>query len=835
MVHQFPFRILGPLVVHGTGGKIRLSGDRQRILLTMLLIDANRIIDIDRLVRAIWDGMPPATARSQLRICVSSLRRQFAAGGVAATIETHKSGYEIRVQESGVDLHLFVSLVSAARAANDTAPSEETVRTFQRALCLWRGPIGAGLESPLLESVALKFHEDRYAALEDRFELELQLGRHRRILGELTHHVGENPFRETLSAQLMIALFRSGRTAEALSLFRRTRRRFSEELGIEPGERLRTIERHILRGEQDGALPLGPQAEGGPRHGPARPARRAAATPAGPPAGPPAHDRIALLEAEIAVLRAAYSQLAERAPERLDFRPFGLPDATAPSPSTEGEGRRVVPRLRGMEGAARPAETAGQSPKRENNGSSGHGRKERSMAEHAHPPGVSPAALDRLVAQLRGEVFAPGDAEFDAELSGFNLIARHRPALVVQAVSAADVQAAVRFAAERELPVGVQATGHGIAAPADGGVLVSTKRMNAVAVDPRTATARVEAGARWHQVIAAAAKHALAPLNGSSHLVGVVGYTLGGGLGPLGRQYGYAADHVIRMQLVTADGVLRDVTAERHGDLFWALRGGKGNFGIVTAMEFGLVPVERLYGGGIYFPGELSGPLLHAWQRWTETVPETMSSSVALLRLPDAPAVPEFLRDRLVAHLRIAFNGRGAEGERLVRPLRAIGPALLDDVGDMPYSAVADIHRDPTEPMPFHERNVVLRELDANAVTRLLALAGDGSGSTDLMVELRHLGGALSRPAAVPNAVAGRDGAFTLSTLSRPGAPDRVLHGMAPWSTGRRYLNFLAGPDTAEAVADCFPPAAYARLAALKATYDPRHLFRLGHTIRRTG
>ncbi|MFE9042721.1 BTAD domain-containing putative transcriptional regulator [Streptomyces sp. NPDC007818] len=240
------FLALGALVVHGAGGEVKLSGNRQRILLTMLLLEGNRVVPVDRLIRAIWGDTPPATARSQIRICVSSLRRQFASGDVAATIETHKTGYRLRTPESAIDLHRFGRLISRARGEAADRPDCELASLYREALALWRGPLGEGLGSPLLDTVALKYHEDYHSALEDCYELELRLGYHRRVLGELTHHVSEHPFRETLIAQLMIALFRSGRTADALALFRDTHRRFRDELGIVPGERLQSIESLIL-------------------------------------------------------------------------------------------------------------------------------------------------------------------------------------------------------------------------------------------------------------------------------------------------------------------------------------------------------------------------------------------------------------------------------------------------------------------------------------------------------------------------------------------------------------------------------------------------------------
>ncbi|POX48608.1 transcriptional regulator [Streptomyces sp. Ru71] len=257
------FQVLGPLVVHGAKGEVKLSGNRQRILLIMLLLESNRVVDVERLIRGIWDDAPPVTARSQIRICVSSLRRQFCAGDVPAVIETHRTGYQLRVSEDDVDLIRFTRTLAQARAEAHRSPGTAAALLYRDALALWRGPLGAGLGSALLDAVSLKYHEDYHSALEDCFELELQLGGHRGILGELTHNVTEHPFRETLVAQLMIALYRSGRTADALALYRDTHRRFREELAIEPGERLQALERFILGGAADrsggsGAFPFCP-------------------------------------------------------------------------------------------------------------------------------------------------------------------------------------------------------------------------------------------------------------------------------------------------------------------------------------------------------------------------------------------------------------------------------------------------------------------------------------------------------------------------------------------------------------------------------------------------
>jgi FAD/FMN-containing dehydrogenase len=439
-----------------------------------------------------------------------------------------------------------------------------------------------------------------------------------------------------------------------------------------------------------------------------------------------------------------------------------------------------------------------------------------------------------------GPVFRPGEDGYDTERAGFNLTVDHHPELIIGATGPDDVVAAVRYASARGLAVAVLTTGHGPALPADGQVLINTRRMSDVQVDPAARTARVGGGVRWHQVLPQTVPHGLAPLNGSSTHVGVVGYTLGGGVGPLGRSYGFAADRVRRVDLVTADGQLRQVTADSEPELFWAVRGGKGNFGVVVGLEFELVPVRRLYGGGLFFPAEASADVLHAYSRWVQTVPEEMSSSVLLIHFPPIPEIPELFRGKYVTNLRLAYTGTAEEGERLVQPLRDIGSQILDTLGELPYTEVETIYNDPTGPSPAFDSNISLHTLDAGAVDAILSLAGPDAGSP-LIIEMRQLGGAYARPPAIPSAVGGRDAAYALfaAGIVQPGQHDAIrqaheqLHEtMRPWATGGTMYNFSGvGDADPERVKLAFTAADYARLAKAKATYDPENMFRINFNI----
>ncbi|MBL7257184.1 FAD-binding oxidoreductase [Paractinoplanes lichenicola] len=445
------------------------------------------------------------------------------------------------------------------------------------------------------------------------------------------------------------------------------------------------------------------------------------------------------------------------------------------------------------------------------------------------------AALDTLRQEVI--VLTPGDDGYAQELSTFNLSVRHEPAVVIGATGPADVQAAVRFAAAHDLPVAVLGTGHGSTTPSAGSVLITTRRMTGLTVDETTRTARVEAGVRWAELIEQAAKAGLGALNGSSPTVSVIGYTLGGGLGPFGRKYGYAADHVRSMDVVTADGELRHVTAQSEPELFWALLGSKGNFGVVVAMEFALFPITIFYGGGLFLPGELAGEALHLFREWVRDVPDEMTASICLLNLPPVEFVPEPLRGRLVTHLRFAHLG--PDGERLVQPFRDLGEPIIDAVTQLPYGAVAAVHNDPVDPMPIVERATMLRELPAEAVDTILRLAGPGSDSPLVMAEIRHLGGALGRPPQVPNAVGNRaDAEFSVFVAAVGGGPQleayeqAVIDALRPWSTGRRYLNFMFAGDTdPETVALAYSDDAFRRLREIKRRHDPANTFRINHNI----
>jgi hypothetical protein len=284
---------------------------------------------------------------------------------------------------------------------------------------------------------------------------------------------------------------------------------------------------------------------------------------------------------------------------------------------------------------------------------------------------------------------------------------------------------------------------------------------------------------------------------------------------------------------VTAAGETTTVTAESDPELFWAVRGGQSSFGIVSAVEFDLVPVPEFFGGALFFVGAAVEEVLHAFSAWAPTLPEEATTSVALLRLPPVEAVPAPLRGVVSLALRFGFLGSAERGEALVSPMRRSATAVLDSVGPMSYAAVDAIHMDPTEPLPAVTRGGLLRSMPPDLVDTLLEVAGPAVDAPLAAVELRLMGGALGRPASVPNAVAGRDGGFSLSVVA-PAPPPLldtahaltagVVDALAPWSTGTSLVNF-AGHGGDEAIRAAWTPEVLDRLRLVKATADPWNVF----------
>jgi FAD/FMN-containing dehydrogenase len=454
------------------------------------------------------------------------------------------------------------------------------------------------------------------------------------------------------------------------------------------------------------------------------------------------------------------------------------------------------------------------------------------------------STLETLRAGLRGTAHAPGEEGYDDASRAWNLAAHQAPALVVVAGGAADVMAAVRFARDAGIGVGVMATGHGVGAPCDGGVLINTSKMKGVRVDPASGTARVEAGALWADVVQEAQPHGLGGLMGSTSHVGVVGYTMGGGFGWLGRKYGFNAASVREADVVTAAGELVRLSAEDNPDLFWGLGGGGGNFGIVTSLKFDLYPVGTLYGGDIFYPMEKAAEVLDAYARWSADLPDEWSTGVAFLNIPPLPALPELLRGRSVIALRGCYCGESpGDGEEMLRPVREeLGEPIMDTFGPMPFAAMDSISMDPVDPMGARQHSEMLRELSPEAIETLVEVAGAGSDSPLILLELRQLGGALTRTADRLSTMGKGDSKFIMNGIGPAFTPEmaegvmaylaRVAEAMRPFQTGDTYVNFMElGGASAQRVKAAYAPEDYERLVALKDRYDPQNLFRFNRNI----
>jgi hypothetical protein len=443
--------------------------------------------------------------------------------------------------------------------------------------------------------------------------------------------------------------------------------------------------------------------------------------------------------------------------------------------------------------------------------------------------------------QIDGHVAVPGDSDWDQARLAWNLAVDQNPVAVALVESAGDVAKTVRFAAENGLKVAGQGTGHGAGPlpPLDGTILLKTERMRGIAVDPEERTARVEAGVLSLELAEAAGAHGLTSLPGSSPDVGVVGYTLGGGLSWLGRQYGFACNSVTGIDLVTAEGEQRSVTAVDDPDLFWALRGGGGGYAVVTALHLALLPIADIYAGIMIFPAELGAGAFRAYRDWAAEAPEEVTSIARLLRPPPVPDVPEPLRGKALITIDAAFTGGREAGEELIAPLRAIGQPIMDNFDQIPAARLCRIHMDPEQPVPGLTAHAPIGELSDEAIDAFVANGpGPETGSTLLLAELRHLGGALARRTESAGALDKLDFPFVMSAVGALMAPDagetvprdlaRIEAAMAPFRADGGYFNFVDSPCGVDAI---LPGETCARLAEVKRQWDPDGTIVANHAV----
>ncbi len=438
-----------------------------------------------------------------------------------------------------------------------------------------------------------------------------------------------------------------------------------------------------------------------------------------------------------------------------------------------------------------------------------------------------------------GAVHLPGDPGYDAARMPWNVTVQQHPAAVAYPADADEVVEVVRVAAAAGLRVAPQGTGHNAGPLGDlsDAVLVRTSAMREVTVDPTSRTARVGAGALWIDVVEAVAPYGLAALHGSSPDVGVVGYTLGGGMGWYARQHGLATNHVTAFEIVTADGRLVRADAENESELFWAVRGGGGNFGVVTALEFRLFPIETAYAGMLVWDRADAEKVLRTWARWAADAPDEVTTSFRILQLPPFEEIPAPVRGRQLAMINGAVLGDDAAAEAILVQLRALEPEI-DTFARVPAASLVRLHMDPEGPTPGVSATTVLGSLPDDAVDAFLATVGHGTQQSLLAAELRQLGGALGRPHPGAGALPRLEGQFVLFGVAIAATPEMGAAGhadanalvtaMAPWANGRQYLNFLEEPGDPRAGYDA---ESFERLRSLRASIDPDGTLMANHHI----
>lgn len=451
---------------------------------------------------------------------------------------------------------------------------------------------------------------------------------------------------------------------------------------------------------------------------------------------------------------------------------------------------------------------------------------------------VSGATLDdATVATLQrsvdGDVLRPGDAGYEGACTLWNGMISRKPAFIVRCLGTSDVIAAVNFAREHDLLVAVRAGGHNAAGNAlcDDGLVIDLTGMRGVQVDPAQRTATVQGGAQWSDVDAATSAHGLATTGGLISTTGVAGLTLGGGLGWLMRSYGLACDNLIGAEVVTADGEVVRVSEDENGELLWGLRGGGGNFGVVTSLTFRLYPVTKVVAGMVVHPFERASEVMHFYREFSSSAPDELTTFCGLMHSPDG--------DKIAAMV-VCYNGSEEQAAPVLQPLREFGPPVADTIAEMPY---VDFQQSMDEGFPHglqvYWRSDFLSDVSDGAIVTMIEHY-ERVGSPLTIVMLEQFGGAVSRVAPDATAFPHRDSEYNLAIISRWEEPKdaegniawtRSLHqAVGPLAKGV-YVNYL-GEEGEDRIRAAYGAETYDRLARLKQQYDPTNLFRLNQNIK---
>jgi FAD binding domain len=446
-----------------------------------------------------------------------------------------------------------------------------------------------------------------------------------------------------------------------------------------------------------------------------------------------------------------------------------------------------------------------------------------------------------LQSRIHGRVLTDADEAWNASRQTFNLTHDQRPAALIRVANADDVAETVRYAAQRGLRVAPQGTGHN-AGPIDGlddALLLRTDSLQEIEIDIAARRARVGSGVRWGSLADRLAGTGLAGLHGSSRTVGVAGYSLGGGIGWQSRKHGLQSNALTAIEIVTADGELRRIDHDNETDLFWAVRGGGGNYGVVTALEFELFPTPELYAGSLFFPFERASEVMHAWHDFVAAgLPDEITTVGRLMQFPPLEEVPEMVRGKSFAILQAVYLGSEAEGAELLRPLTDLGPEMSTFAMVEP-NTLGYLAMDPDQPMPYVGSSRLVSDVSSAGIDAFIGASGPGSGSELANVELRSLGGALARHTPGHGARATLEGDYLMFAVGGVFTPDgygevqrqaeAVSQAMGPWDAGTRYLNFEEGEDVDAQV--FFDADSWRVLRALRTHWDPKGLFLANHEI----